>query len=121
METKRGDFHKVFERIRSDDIYDVYDLKFINNATLSITEQHPGKKTRGHSHEKSKEVYLFLEGSGEIQVGDERFPVKKDDIVLVPAGKFHRVFNTGKTILRFLNVFENYERGKDEKYREEKD
>ena len=46
-------------------------------------------------HIKTKKKYiLFTKGKGEMQVDDERFPVKDGDIVLVEKGEFHRVFNT---------------------------
>jgi mannose-6-phosphate isomerase-like protein (cupin superfamily) len=48
-----------------------------------------------------------------MQLGDKRFDVKKDDIILIPARKFHKVFNTGKEDLVYICIFEKYEgRGK---------
>ena len=62
------------------------------------------KMTRGHEHNED-DVYLFLEGSGKILVGKKGFPVKKDDLVTVPSGSWHRVVNTGRKKLVFLTVF----------------
>jgi len=109
MKFKIKDFPKIAEKIRSNDIYDVYDLKAMKNLIVSMTVLHPGKATTGHSHVKEEEVYIFLEGSGEMQVGEERLPVRKDDVVLVSGGKFHRMFNTGSGELRAICVFEKYE------------
>jgi len=104
------DFTKIAEKIRSTDVYDVHDLKFLNNLVISMTLLHQGKKTKGHSHEKEEEVYIFLEGSGEMQLDNEKFPVKKGDVVLIRGGKFHKVFNPkGPGDLKFLFVFEKYE------------
>lgn len=109
-----NDFTKIAEKIRSTDVYDVHDLQFLKNLTVSMTKLHPGKETSGHSHEKEEEVYIFLEGSGDMQLGDEKFPVTKGDVVLVPGGKFHKVFNpNGPGDLRFFCIFEKYKgRGK---------
>ncbi len=101
-------FTDIAEKIRSNDIYDVYDLKVLDNIIVSMTHLHSGKACLGHSHEKEEEVYLFLEGSGEMQLGEEKFGVAEGDVVLVGAGKFHRVFNTGSSDIRFLCIFERY-------------
>jgi len=109
MRFNLDDFSRIAEKIRSNDIYDVYDLKALEHLTVSMTVQHPGKATLGHAHDKEEEVYIFLGGSGDMQVGEERFAVNKGDVVLVQGGQFHRVFNTGKDELRFFCVFEGYE------------
>lgn len=103
------DFTKVAKKIRSSDVYDVYDLKFLENLVVSITRLHPEKATSGHSHENEEEIYIFIEGSGKMQIGDETFPVAKGDVVLIPAGKFHKVFNPdGPGDLKFFCIFEKY-------------
>ena len=110
MKFNISDFTRIAEKIRSTDVYDIYDLKVLKNITASMTILHPGKCTSGHSHENKEEVYLFLEGSGEMQMGDERFDVKKGDVVLINGGKFHKVFNpNGPRDLKFFCIFEKYE------------
>lgn len=105
-----SDFAGTAKKIRSNDIYDVYDLKAMKNLLVSMTHLHPGKATTGNSHGKEEEVYVFLEGSGEMQLGGETFPVAEGDVVLVDAGKFHRVFNTGgSNDMKFFCVFEKYD------------
>ena len=100
--------------IRNNEVYSVHDLEYLDHLMVSMTILHPGKCTRGHAHEgDEEEVYYFLDGEGEMQLGEERFSVKKGDIVLIPKKKFHRVFNTGSKDLVFLCVFEKYKgRGK---------
>jgi glucose-6-phosphate isomerase len=66
------------------------------------------KMTRGHSH-NAEEVYLFLNGKGKIILGKRVFPVKKGDIVTVPANVWHRTVNTGKDKLIYLTIFERHE------------
>jgi len=109
MRFNLDDFTRIAEKIRSNDIYDIYDLKALEHLTVSMTVQHPGKATLGHAHNKEEEVYIFLEGSGEMQLGDEKFPVTKGDVVLIPCGKFHKVSNTGSDKMKFFCVFEKYE------------
>ena len=104
------EFPKRANPIRDNDIYSVHDISnVLKNMTTSMTVLHPGKATGGHGHEKEEEVYVFFEGSGEMQLGNEKFSVEKGDIVLIPAGNFHKVFNTSTGgDLIFLCVFEKY-------------
>ena len=103
-------FTEIAQRIRSTDVYDVHDFKFLEHLVVSMTHLDPSKATSGHSHEGEEEVYAFLEGRGEMQLGKERFPVAKGDVVLISGGKFHKVFNPkGPDDLKFFCVFEKYE------------
>ena len=108
MKIPREEFPKKVKAIRDNDTYSVHDLDFLRNINVSMTVLHPARETGGHSHEKEEEVYVFFQGSGMMQLGDERFDVKKDDIILIPSRKFHKVFNTGKEDLVFLCIFEKY-------------
>lgn len=38
-----------------------------------------------HKHEKQEEVYIFLRGSGAMQINDEEISVKAGDIIKIPA------------------------------------
>ncbi|TSC91249.1 MAG: hypothetical protein G01um10142_64 [Parcubacteria group bacterium Gr01-1014_2] len=99
--------------IRDNEIYKVYDLSTLKDLNLSLTELNPGKETLGHSHKEADEVYVFIDGKGRIEVKEEIIPVKGGDVVAVPGGKLHKVFNEGKGILSFWSIFEKYEsRGK---------
>ena len=80
--------------VKSNETYDVIDNTNLNNLIVSKTILHEGKETGGHNHKGQEEVYLFEEGSGVMQVGEEKFLVSKGSIVLIPDGKFHKVWNT---------------------------
>lgn len=103
-------FPHIAERIRHTDVYDVFDLADrLDHLTVSETVLHAGKSTKGHRHDNQEEVYLFLEGTGGMELDDYGFYVGKGDLVPVPAGIFHRVHNTmDKGDLRVLCVFEKY-------------
>ena len=80
--------------IHSNETYDVIDNTSLNNLIVSKTILHEGKETSGHNHKGQEEVYMFTEGSGVMQIDDEKFLVTKGDIVLIPDGAFHKVYNT---------------------------
>lgn len=109
MKLSIDEFAKKAKLVRNTDVYSVYDLVFLRDLVASMTVLHPGKETKGHEHKGSEEVYMFLEGSGKMQLGEKKFDVKERDLVLIPDGEFHRVFNTGKKDLVFFCVFEKYE------------
>ena len=86
--------------------YVLKDNAFGNNLVLSSTFLRANQKTNGHSHAGQEEVYFFVDGKGEMQVNDERFPVEGGDVICIEDGDFHRVFNTGHLGLYFVCVFD---------------
>ena len=99
------------EIIRDTEVYLVIDNKFLNNLTLSKTILYPTQKTGGHSHEGLEEVYFFKTGTGVMKLDDTEFLVRGGDIVLIPDGAFHQVFNTmTDEDLEFVCVFQSYTR-----------
>lgn len=69
----------------------------------------PGKRAYPrHSHRVNEEMFLILEGEGELRVGDERWPVRKHDVIACPPGgpeTAHQLINTSTSSeLRVLSV-----------------
>jgi mannose-6-phosphate isomerase-like protein (cupin superfamily) len=54
-----------------------------------------GGETIAHRHHHSEEIYLFTDGSGSMQLGDERFDVRAGDCVLIAPGAPHKLYNPG--------------------------
>ncbi len=99
--------------IRDTDVYSVHDLEYLDHLNVSMTVLHPGKETQGHEHEGVDEVYIVVDGKGEFQMGDKKFPIRAGDIMLIKGGVFHKAFNYSKDELVLLCVFEKYKgRGK---------
>jgi len=61
----------------------------------------PGGHTPRHSHDYEHEV-LVLGGAGEVLLEGEYRPLKKGDVVLVPADEEHQFRVTGDEPLRFI-------------------
>jgi mannose-6-phosphate isomerase-like protein (cupin superfamily) len=102
-------YKREAELIRDNETYRVFDLDTLEDLNLSFTELKPGKSTTGHSHEEADEVYMFISGKGEMEIGEKKEKVKKGDVFLIPEGYFHRVRNNGWRTLKFWSVFEKYE------------
>ena len=94
--------------IRDNELYKVYDLSSLNHLILCLTELYPQKATTGHSHNDADEVYVFIDGEGLIERAEQKISVKAGDVILVPAGDFHKVYNKGEKILSFWTIFEKY-------------
>jgi oxalate decarboxylase/phosphoglucose isomerase-like protein (cupin superfamily) len=94
--------------VKSNDTYVLKDNKTLKNLVLSSTKLYRNQQTRGHRHPGQEEVYFFVQGWGQMIVGEEDsepFDVKEGDIVLIPDGAFHRVINTGDMNMVFNCVF----------------
>ena len=94
--------------IRDNEIYKVYDLSSLNHLILCLTELYSQKATTGHSHNDADEVYVFIDGNGSMEVAESKFSVKTGDVILVPAGDFHKVYNDGEKTFSFWTIFEKY-------------
>lgn len=95
------------EVVKDNETYLLKDNKTLNNLVLSSTDLKPGRSTRGHSHVGQEEVYYFVSGTGEMEIDSERFGVQGGDVVLIPDGAFHRVYNNNhNSNLYFVCVFD---------------
>ena len=92
--------------IHSNETYDVIDNTTLKNLIVSKTVLHAGKETSGHNHSGQEEVYIFMKGTGKMEIDDRMFDVKPGDVVLIEDGEFHRVHNNGSSILEFVCVFD---------------
>ena len=72
----------------------------------NLTVLPPGKaQCPFHSHHGEEEMFLILEGEGELRFGDQRYPIRKHDVIACPPGGpevAHQIINTGKTTMRYL-------------------
>jgi uncharacterized cupin superfamily protein len=72
----------------------------------NLTVVPPGKaQCPFHCHHGEEEMFLILEGEGELRFGDQRYPIRKHDVIACPQGGpevAHQIINTGTTTLRYL-------------------
>lgn len=74
------------------------------NLLIAWTVIAPGGQQRGHSHAGSEQAYIFLHGTGRMQVGEETAFVGPGQLVYVPPGVPHSVTNTGDENLVFITA-----------------
>jgi mannose-6-phosphate isomerase-like protein (cupin superfamily) len=93
--------------VKDNETYIVIDNTSLNGLVVSKTILHPGKETTGHKHPGQEEVYQFVNGRGRMQVDNTTEIVRPSDVVLIPDGAFHKVFNDSETEdLVFVCVFD---------------
>ncbi|MFO1337801.1 MAG: cupin domain-containing protein [Burkholderiaceae bacterium] len=72
----------------------------------NLTELPPGKaQCPFHSHRAEEEMFLILEGEGELRYGAQRYKIRKHDVIACPTGDratAHQIINTGSTTMRYL-------------------
>ena len=74
----------------------------------NITAVPPGRRAFPlHNHRVNEEMFFILEGSGEVRIGQETFPVRKGDFIACPPGGpelAHQIVNSGNVELKYLAV-----------------
>lgn len=74
----------------------------------NLTILPPGKaQCPFHSHHGEEEMFLILEGEGELRFGDKRYPIRKHDVIACPTGGpevAHQIINTGTVTMRYLSL-----------------
>lgn len=73
-------------------------------ATFNYAWLEKGKQIDTHSHPDGEEFYLFLEGNGEMLIGEDWTSVIKDDFITIPVNNKHSVRNTGNQNLVFITL-----------------
>jgi mannose-6-phosphate isomerase-like protein (cupin superfamily) len=103
MEVRSRDGAEAFTTLDGSTIRVLLDAALGGAANQSLAEAslEAGQSTQRHYHARSEEIYVFLEGDGEMEVEDDSRDVKPGDTVLIPAGAWHRI-EAGANGARFL-------------------
>ena len=64
----------------------------------------PGLRFSLQTHACRAEKWVFVSGVGIATVGDKEIPVKRGSLIEVAVGQVHRMHNTGKEPLVFIEV-----------------
>lgn len=78
------------------------DRHAVKQQSLAEASIPPACQTQLHCHHVTEEIYHILQGKGEMTLGEQRFPVKPGDSILILPGTAHRIENTGNESLRIL-------------------
>ncbi|KXV14486.1 cupin [Caballeronia megalochromosomata] len=74
----------------------------------SLIVLEPGKRAFPfHHHRVNEEMFLVIEGEGEVRIGQEKHAIRAGDVIAGPPGgpdTAHQIVNTGARALRYLAV-----------------
>ena len=70
----------------------------------SVVIEPRGGQVPWHNQEQ-EEIYLVLEGTGEMCLGEERRLVESGQAVFIPPGVFHQLTNVGDSPLRMIYCY----------------
>jgi mannose-6-phosphate isomerase-like protein (cupin superfamily) len=79
-------------------------LQCAHFALGMVTLDPDGGQVPWHNQEQD-EVYVVLEGAGEMCLGGERTVMTAGQAVLIPPGVFHQITNVGPTPLRLIYCY----------------
>src|SRR3974377_2102585 len=79
-------------------------IQAINFSIGNVTLEPRGGQVPWHNQEQ-EEVYIVLDGRGEMCLGDERQVVTSGQAIYLPPGVFHQITNLGDTPLRMLYCY----------------
>jgi mannose-6-phosphate isomerase-like protein (cupin superfamily) len=69
-----------------------------------ISVYQPRAYVAPHRHRIQEQIYHILDGEGLMEIEGERTVVRRDDVIFIPPGVEHAIYNTGLTDLRFIVV-----------------
>jgi mannose-6-phosphate isomerase-like protein (cupin superfamily) len=72
------------------------------NQSLAEATLEPGQATQRHYHARNEELYVLLDGEGEMEVDGATRRVGAGDAILIPPGAWHQITSAADTPLRFL-------------------
>ena len=63
--------------------------------SMGIQVLEPGAHVRRHGHERQHEVLFCYEGEGWAEIGDQRYEMRPETMILIGRGVMHKIQNTG--------------------------
>ena len=69
-----------------------------------ISMYQPMAHVARHKHQVQEQIYHVLEGEGLMEIDGVRRVVRKQDVIFIPPGAEHALYNTGFTDLTFIVV-----------------
>ena len=72
---------------------------------IGMVEMPGGFEAPPHQHESTQEAWYFIEGKGQIRIGDEVIDVEPGMVVASPPKTPHALINPGPGLLRAIFIF----------------
>lgn len=79
-------------------------LKDTEKFKSKVVMVNPGQQLSYQSHDKREEHWLVIEGEGEVVLDGKIIPVRAGSYIKIPLSAKHRIRNTGKNLMQFVEV-----------------
>ncbi len=56
-------------------------------------------------HKKVDQFFRIEKGTATAIIGDKKIKLKKEYVIVIPAGTYHNIINTGKTDLKMYSIY----------------
>jgi mannose-6-phosphate isomerase-like protein (cupin superfamily) len=74
----------------------------INEVSFCVEDMGSGRKMRVHKHLHNDELIFIHQGEGSLTLDETVYEVSTGDVVFVPRGVWHGLYNTGKEDLKMV-------------------
>ena len=75
------------------------------HAQLVLMSLRKGEEIGEEVHEDREQFFRVEKGKGEVVIDGERYKIRRDDAIVVPAGARHNVINTGEKSLKLYTLY----------------
>ncbi len=75
------------------------------NFSLGFVVLEPGGGQVPWHNQEQEEVYMILEGEGEMCLGSERATIMAGQTVHIPSGEYHQLTNTGDSPMKMIYCY----------------
>ena len=73
------------------------------NFSMRLLELEPMKSTPMHQHASEHEIFVLV-GKGEVEAGDNVYPIREGSVIYISPNEVHKFNNTGASILRMVDA-----------------
>ena len=80
----------------------VFTNKYSQVVLMSLL---PGEDIGMEVHDDIDQVLVFVSGTGEAVIGNEKHPIQAGDLFDVPASTLHNFTNTGEVALKLFTIY----------------
>ena len=81
------------------------EIKTANHTQVVLMSLKPGEDIGLEVHKKIDQLLIFVQGTGEANINDQKIPIKEGTLAFVPAGTPHNFVNTGNTDLKLFTTY----------------
>jgi len=92
--------------IKDDEYCLVRENRQLGNILISSYLLYKDKTTKHLKYSNMDCLYLFIDGTGVFEIEKELLSIKRNDIILIPQNKYHKIINDGDIHMKFLALKE---------------